>query len=110
LGPEPTIRIVNVAGGSLTPAKLVTLHIFAPLRRLQHDGGEIKLVTYAGEAPQMHPLKAMMGLQVRKAHRDFALVAGFAQWAHGFWSMGLSIRMNIEPTEKPPALTRGPLF
>ena len=35
-----------------------------------HDGGEMELVACAGKASQAHPLEAMMGLQVRKAHLD----------------------------------------
>ena len=41
-----------------------------------HDGGEMELVACAGEASQPHPLEAVMGLQVRKAHLDaLSLVA-----------------------------------
>ena len=35
-----------------------------------HNGGEIEFVTCAGEAAQVHPLEAVMGLQVREAHLD----------------------------------------
>lgn len=31
-----------------------------------HDGGEVELVTCAGETPQTHSLEAVVGLQVRK--------------------------------------------
>jgi hypothetical protein len=41
-----------------------------------HDGGEMELISGAGEPSQAHSLEAVMGLQVRKAHLSlFALVA-----------------------------------
>ena len=33
-----------------------------------HDGGEMELVARTREAPEAHPLEAVMGFQVRKAH------------------------------------------
>ena len=45
-----------------------------------HDGYEVELVACAGEAPQPHTLKTMVGLEVRKAHLDLlALVARFVE-------------------------------
>jgi hypothetical protein len=45
-----------------------------------HSGREVELVARTGEAPQTHPLKAMVGLQVRKAHLDsLPLVAGLLE-------------------------------
>ncbi len=45
-----------------------------------HDGSEVELIARAGETTQSHPLEAMVGLQVRKAHLDLlAFVAGFAE-------------------------------
>jgi hypothetical protein len=38
--------------------------------KVLHGGGEMELVACAGEAAQAHPLEAVMGLQVRKAHLD----------------------------------------
>jgi hypothetical protein len=45
-----------------------------------HGGREVELVARAGEAAQTHALKAMVGLQVRKAHLDpLPLIAGLLQ-------------------------------
>ena len=43
-----------------------------------HDSGEMELVARAAETSETHALKAMMGLEVCKAHLDpFSLSAGF---------------------------------
>jgi hypothetical protein len=78
-GVQPLIQVgrhspsCNAAGRLVQPWPP---DMFCQRLQVLHDGGEVKLIAGAGEAPQAHALEAMVGLEVCKPHLDFlALVA-----------------------------------